>query len=74
MESWRAADIKCPYYKNCDDNRRLIICEGIMERTTVSTKFRRRKDMANHIATNCEQIASPCAIRKLDDKKYENLG
>ena len=67
MESWRAADIKCPYYKNCDDNRRLIICEGIMDRTTLSTKFRRRKDMANH-------IASPCVIRKLDDKKYENLG
>lgn len=35
MESWRAADIKCPYYKNCDDNRRLIICEGIMDRTTI---------------------------------------
>ena len=48
MESWRAADIKCPYYKNCDDNRRLIICEGIMDRTTLSTKFRRRKDMVNH--------------------------
>ena len=45
-----------------------------MDRTTLSTKFRRRKDMANHIAANCEQIASPCVIRKLDDKKYENLG
>lgn len=71
--SYLRAQVTCPFYKG-DENRRKIICEGIVDRSTLSLSFGSTKDFSVQTKTFCCASYKNCEIyRMLMENKYEGL-
>ena len=60
---------KCPFYKNSNPN--CVTCEGIYNKSTVTTRFEHRNDLGNFRALFCDSNYQNCKIYRLLEKKYE---
>ena len=69
--SYRQIEVRCPFYQSDDDKRR-IICEGIVDGSTIAVNYRRRADLQKQISIFCSKRYENCEIyRMLMNEKYE---
>lgn len=73
MSSYMRVDVLCPFYKG-DANNRRIICEGVVDRSTISLSFGSRKDFITQTTVFCCQHYKKCEIyRMLMESKYDGV-
>ena len=70
--SFRQADVQCPFYQS-DDGKRKIVCEGLVDRSTLALNYRRRNDYKTQIEVFCCEHYNRCEIyRMLMEAKYDD--
>jgi hypothetical protein len=66
------ADALCPFYKSDDEQKKRIICEGIVDKSTLALTFRRRNDYDTQLGVFCCEHYKKCEIyRMLMENKYD---
>ena len=71
--SYMRVDVRCPFYKG-DEHRRRIICEGIVDRSTISLSFGSSKDFSVQANTFCCNRYQNCEIyMMLMASKYDGV-
>ena len=66
------ADVLCPFYKFDDWKNHRIVCEGIVDQSTLASTFRIRKDYQDQLDRFCCEHYKMCEIyRMIYDAKYE---
>ena len=69
--SYRQIEVRCPFYQS-DDSKRRIICEGIVDGSTIAVNYRRRSDLQKQISIFCSKQYCNCEIyRMLMRDKYK---
>jgi hypothetical protein len=69
--SYRQIEVRCPFYQS-DDGKRRIICEGIVDGSTIAVNYRRRADLQKQISIFCACHYEKCEIhRMLMNEKYK---
>lgn len=61
-ESWRQADIVCPFFRNEDEKNKSINCEGIVEGSVICSRFRSPKKREKQLSTFCENQYQDCVV------------
>ena len=71
--SWKAkCDAQCPFYKSDDGNKKWILCEGIVDKSTLALTFNRKKDYETQLNVFCCEYYKKCEIyRMLMVSKYD---
>ena len=68
--SYRQVNVKCPFYR-LDDCRGKVVCEGIVEGSTVSLNFKNREDLNQQMDIFCCEYYKNCEVyRMLMEAKY----
>jgi len=68
---WRAADVRCPFYKSDSRELRSISCEGFAWGSTVQTRFKSLEDRERHMGRCCVNEYMDCPVYKSTyDSKY----
>ena len=62
QQTWKDADILCPFYKHQHREKRTISCEGVLRktRTTSSHSFQRQAEFDDHLARFCAARYREC--------------
>lgn len=68
--SYKQTDVKCPFYK-FDDGRHRIICEGIVEDSSLALVFRFKNDWETQIDVFCCRDYKKCEVYRMLMEKYE---
>lgn len=68
--SYRQIEVRCPFYQS-DDGKRRIICEGIVDGSTISVNYRRRSDLQKQISIFCSCNYEKCEIHRMLMEKYK---
>lgn len=69
--SYTQASVGCPFYK-WDDGKRRIVCEGIVDNSSISLVYNNRQDYSIQIETFCCQNWAKCEIHTMLMEKYED--
>ncbi len=67
--TYEDANVGCPYYN--EETARTIICEGLMERSTVQQSFVTRGDKMKLKMQFCCTAWKTCPITKVLNQKYD---
>ena len=66
------ADAQCPFYKFDDDRKRRIICEGLVDNSTLALTYRQREDYSTQLGVFCCEHFKKCEVyRMLMEAKYD---
>lgn len=68
--SYRAVDVRCPFFKH-DDGGHRIVCEGLVDRASISLSYERKRDYEIQIGTFCCEHYDKCEVYGILMKKYE---
>lgn len=60
--SYKDVDVKCPFFRFAEDNRKRISCEGITDASTISQTFVSRNDFLKEIEIHCSSRYTYCEI------------
>lgn len=63
-ESWRQVNIRCPFFKGEDGQKKSLLCEGILDGSILSSKFRSRKKYEQQLSSCCEESYTKCELYK----------
>lgn len=70
-EVWTDADVRCPFYVSDTREGRSITCEGCMDDSSVTTKFRTLERKDRHMGRYCVCRFETCPIYRCTyDSKY----
>ena len=67
--SYLKADVMCPFYLS--DDRRRVLCEGVMQGAVTVQQFRRREDLERFMRLRCCRRYRLCAVYAGLMTKYE---
>jgi len=62
--------VLCPFYKY-DDGKKSIVCEGIVDNSSIVTAYHAKADYEKHITDFCCGRFDECETFKLLMEKYE---
>ena len=65
------AHVRCPFYKHAD-GRKVVICEGPFERSSVTTRFYRGAELRAHMRLLCESEYEKCPVYRAVYEKYDD--
>jgi len=69
--------VECPFYQydRCIPNRniRRIVCEGIVDATTLALNYEKTKDFRMQIETFCCRYFDKCEVYRMLMQKYEEV-
>lgn len=66
------ADVLCPFYRTDDSKRHRIVCEGIVDKSTLAITFCSKRDYADQLDIFCCEYYRNCEIyRMIMASKYE---
>lgn len=68
--SFKQVDVRCPFYK-CDDGKRKITCEGIIDDSSLTLVFHGREDYEKQINVFCCKHYPKCEVYRLLMEKYK---
>lgn len=68
--SYKQVNVKCPFYKH-DDGKRTITCEGIVEDSSLTNSFRRKRDFEMQINVYCSGCYQKCEVYMMLVKQYD---
>lgn len=66
------ADAQCPFYKSDDGGKKRIICEGIVDKSTLALTYRRRTDYDTQLGVFCCEHYKKCEVYSILAAKYED--
>ena len=67
------ADAQCPFYRSDDCQKKRIICEGIVDRSTLALTYRHRNDYDTQLIVFCCEHYKKCEVyRMLMEAKYDD--
>ena len=67
------ADAQCPFYKFEDGQKRRIVCEGIVDKSTLALTYRHRCDYDTQLSVFCCEHYKNCEVyRMIMDAKYDD--
>lgn len=69
--SYRQVYVQCPFYHS-DDGKHNIACEGIVDGSTLVSKFRKQKDYETQIGVFCCGHYAKCELYRMLMAKYED--
>lgn len=71
--SWKGrSDAQCPFFKSDVGTQRRILCEGIVDKSTLALSFNRKKDYETQLIVFCCEHYKKCEIyRMLMEAKYD---
>lgn len=70
--SFLSVNVLCPFYKK-DEAMKRIVCEGIIDRSSVALLFVLHKDFEFHINTYCCNHYDKCEVyRMIYESKYDD--
>lgn len=64
-------DVLCPFYIASNQQKKLIVCEGVRRGIKTMLRFGRREDQAQYMKEHCELHYKSCPYQELARKKYE---
>lgn len=70
--SYKQVLVGCPFYK-WDDGKRRIVCEGLVDNSSIALVYRNRHDYSIQLETFCCQHWNWCEIHRLLMDKYEDM-
>ena len=62
--SYWQAHVLCPYYKN-DDGRTRIVCEGLVDNSSISLSYRWKNDFQIQMQTFCCEHFKNCEVYRM---------
>ena len=65
------ADAQCPFYKSDDHQKRCIICEGLIDASTLALTYRRKVDYDKQLGSFCCEQYKKCEVYRMLMEKYE---
>lgn len=65
------ADAQCPFYKSDDHQKRRIICEGIIDDSTLALTYRQKKDYDTQLWVFCCEYYKRCEVYRMLIEKYD---
>ena len=66
------ADVLCPFYKFDDWKKRRIVCEGLVDQSTLALTYRLRNDYETQLDVFCCERYKNCEVfRMLMEAKYD---
>jgi len=68
--SYKAVDVGCPFFKR-DDGSHRITCEGLIEKSSITLFFQKKKDYESQIGIFCGEHWENCEIYGILIDKYE---
>ena len=66
------ADAQCPFYKSDDCQKKRIICEGIVDKSTLALTYRHRTDYDTQLWVFCCEHYKKCEVYSILAAKYED--
>ena len=71
--SWQGKwESKCPFYKSDDRQAKKILCEGLVDRSSIALFYHRKKDYTDQLSIFCCEHYKCCEIyRMLMENKYD---
>ena len=66
-------DALCPFYKYDDGKKRRIICEGLVDKSTLALTYRHKDDYDTQLRVFCCEHYKKCEVyRMIMEAKYED--
>lgn len=70
--SWKGrSDAQCPFFRSDVGNKKRIICEGIVDNSTLALTFDRKKDYDTQLRVFCCEHYKKCEVYRMLMEKYE---
>ena len=70
--SYEDSAVQCPFYRKIYKKKRMLVCEGPFDKTTMTTFFHQGEIMADHVAKCCKANYKECRVFKIvAEEKYE---
>lgn len=67
-----SVEAKCPFFKNDNQQKQQITCEGLVDKSILALIYRRRKDYDTQLSVFCCEYYKKCEIfRMLMEAKYD---
>ncbi len=70
-ETWRAADVVCPFFLGERSGKKDIVCEGWHDKMKVTLEFNTHKSKDVYMGRHCVGPYQRCKIYQETMKKYE---
>ena len=71
-DSWKGrCDAQCPFFRASVDGKKRIICEGIVDKSTLALTFNRKTDYDTQLGVFCCEYYKKCEIVRLLMEKYD---
>lgn len=65
-------DAQCPFYRSDDKQKKQIICEGIVDRSTLALNFHRKPDYRTQLGVFCCEHYKKCEVyNMIMEAKYD---
>lgn len=70
--SWKGrSDAQCPFFKADIAGKKRIICEGIVDNSTLALTFRRKEDHDTQLEVFCCEHYKKCEVYSILAAKYD---
>lgn len=71
--SWKGrCDAQCPFFRSDVGKQKRISCEGIVDKSTLSLTFHRKKDYETQLSVFCCEHYKNCEIYSVLMQKYDD--
>ena len=65
-------DAQCPFYRYDDHQAKRIVCEGIVDQSSLALNYHRKKDYETQLGVFCCEHFKNCEVyRMLMEAKYD---
>lgn len=61
----RVADVRCPFFKRGDDERKQVVCEGFVPDSSLAQTYKRKVDYDNQINIFCCEYYKNCEVYRM---------
>lgn len=70
--SWKGrSDAQCPFFCSDQGKQKRIICEGIVDKSTLALTFQRKRDYDTQLSVFCCEHYKKCEVYRLLMDKYD---
>lgn len=67
-------NVQCPFYRYDEADRHRIVCEGIVDRSTLMLNYTYKKDYRLQLETFCCEHFRKCEVYRMLMEKYREEG
>lgn len=72
-ETWKAADVQCPFFLGEHSNTKGVVCEGWEDRMKVTMNFSTFSAKNTYMGRHCTGSYQRCKLYQLTMSKYDEI-